>query len=188
MKLGYARVSTDAQDLTRQRDQLTEAGAQRIFEDTITGAKTGEGLNELLSHVREGDEVIVCEISRLGRSLSSLIETVSHIRAEGSTIRSLKEGWIRTDDAMGKMFFYLLGMFAEMERDYIRERTIRGLASARARGRVGGRPRLPARQTQKAVELYKEGRLTVPEIIKVTGVSKATLYRYIRESASHPGT
>lgn len=186
MKLGYARISTDAQELTRQRDQLSAAGAEQLFEDTITGAKIGPALTSLLKQLRPGDVVVVCEVSRLGRSLSSLIQTVDTVTHQGATIESLKEGWIQTENAMGKMFFYLLGMFSEMEREYIRERTIRGLDAARARGRMGGRPTLPAKQTQKAVHLYEEGRLTVGEILKVTGISRATLYRYVKHQSDTP--
>lgn len=181
MRFGYARISTNAQDLARQMDALNAAGVDRVFQDTITGVKYGEALLQLLDQLREGDEIIVAELSRLGRNMAGLIETMERINEKGCKVHSIKEGWISTNDAMSKMFFYLLGMFAEMERDYIRERTRRGLEAARARGRIGGRPRLPAEKTKKALTLYSEGRLNVEEIVKVTGVSRSTLYRYINE-------
>src|SRR6266542_4872487 len=140
MDVGYARVSTLEQNLDLQKDALTKAGCERIFTDRISGAKSERpGLTDALSFVRKGDVLVVWKLDRLGRSLQQLIETVTGLATRGIEFRSLTEQ-IDTTTPGGKLIFHIFGSLAEFERDLIRQRTMAGLAAARARGRAGGRP------------------------------------------------
>ncbi len=139
-KLGYARVSTSQQDEALQRDALTTAGCDRVFVDKASGKlESRPALDELLAQVRVGDAVVVWRLDRLGRSLKHLIETVQDLERRGVAFVSLTES-IDTSTPGGRLVFYIFGALAEFERDLIRERTLAGLAAARARGRTGGRP------------------------------------------------
>src|SRR4249919_976304 len=141
MLLGYARVSTHDQTLALQQDALTQAGCDRIFTDTASGAKAErQGLEEALSHVRRGDTLVVWKLDRLGRSLPHLIETITGLQERGIGFKSLTEQ-IDTTTSGGKLIFHVFGALAEFEREVIRERTQAGLTAARARGRTGGRPK-----------------------------------------------
>ncbi len=141
MLVGYARVSTTEQTLDLQFDALKKAGCSKIFTDTASGAKTErKGLDEALSYVREGDTLVVWRLDRLGRSLTHLIETVSQLDNRKIGFKSLTEQ-IDTTTSGGKLIFHIFGALAEFERNLIRERTNAGLQAARARGRVGGRPK-----------------------------------------------
>jgi DNA invertase Pin-like site-specific DNA recombinase len=140
MLIGYARVSTQDQTLNLQKDALEKAGCQKIFTDIASGAKQErKGLEEALSHVREGDTLVVWRLDRLGRSITHLIQTVTGLQGRGVGFRSLTES-IDTTTSGGKFVFHTFSALAELERDLIRERTQAGLAAARARGRSGGRP------------------------------------------------
>src|SRR6266704_1041561 len=150
MLIGYARVSTNEQNLDLQRDALRKAGvtAKHIFTDKITGTKEERpGLTEALSHLREGDTLVVWRLDRLGRSLKHLIETVTALKQQGIAFKSITEN-IDTATATGQLVFHIFGALAEFERNLIRERTIAGLESARARGRLGGRPEVDASATK----------------------------------------
>ena len=138
MNIGYARISTSHQDMERQLQELTAFPCERVYQDTISGALNGQQLTVMLDHLRKDDVVVVSELSRLGRNMRHLLEVVEKVNNAGAAIHSIKEGPVNTNTAMGRTFFYLLGMFAEMEREYNRERTMHGLAVARARGRLGG--------------------------------------------------
>jgi DNA invertase Pin-like site-specific DNA recombinase len=141
MIVGYARVSTDDQTLALQLDALQAAGCETVFRDTISGAKTERpGLSKALDHVRNGDMLVVWRLDRLGRSLSHLIELIQTLEGRGVGFKSLTEQ-IDTTTSGGKLIFHIFGALAEFERNLIRERTMTGLAAARARGRMGGRPR-----------------------------------------------
>src|SRR5215208_6774592 len=141
MQIGYARVSTDDQNLDLQRDALEKAGCERIFTDRVTGTKAErKGLTEALSHLRSGDTLIVWRLDRLGRSLRHLIDTVTDLQERGIGFKSLQES-IDTTTSGGKLVFHIFGALAEFEREIIRERTNAGLTAARARGRSGGRPK-----------------------------------------------
>jgi len=141
MLVGYARVSTTEQTLDLQFDALKKAGCSKIFTDTASGAKTErKGLDEALSYVREGDTLVVWRLDRLGRSLTHLIETVSQLDNRKIGFKSLTEQ-IDTTTSGGKLIFHIFGALAEFERNLIRQRTNAGLQAARARGRVGGRPK-----------------------------------------------
>jgi DNA invertase Pin-like site-specific DNA recombinase len=177
------RVSTNEQNLDLQRDALLKAGvsAKDIYTDKITGTKAERpGLAQALSHLREGDTLVVWRLDRLGRSLRHLIETVTSLKQQGIAFKSLTEN-IDTATATGQLVFHIFGALAEFERNLINERTMAGLEAARARGRRGGRPRRgPASgRVAMAQKLYREKALSIPEILKTLNISKATLYRWV---------
>jgi DNA invertase Pin-like site-specific DNA recombinase len=183
MLIGYARVSTDDQNLDVQQDALKGAGCERVFEDRASGAKTERaGLGALMNILRSGDTIVIWRLDRLGRSLKDLIQLVERLESVGVGLRSLQES-IDTSSIGGKLVFHLFGALAEFERNLIRERTQAGLSSARARGRMGGRPRcLSSAKEAVALRLYRERKHTVDEICQMMGVSKSTLYNYIGQA------
>src|SRR3954466_5775041 len=141
MLIGYARVSTADQTLALQQDALKGAGCDQIFTDTASGSATERtGLEQAISHLREGDTLVVWRLDRLGRSLRHLIDTITALDARGIGFRSITVN-IDTTTSGGKLVFHIFGALAEFERDIIRERTQAGLQAARARGRRGGRPK-----------------------------------------------
>ena len=181
MLIGYARVSTLDQTLALQQDALRAAGCEQIFTDTASGAGTDRpGLADALGRLRQGDTLIVWRLDRLGRSLEHLIGTIRHLETQGIHFRSLQEQ-LDTRTSGGKLVFHVFGALAEFERDLIRERTKAGLEAARARGRLGGRPR---RMTPKKVEqlrtLAADKRISVSEVCQTLRISRATFYRYVR--------
>ena len=182
MQIGYARVSTEDQNLDLQNDALKQAGCDKIIEEKASGAKTDRtGLVEALSYLRKGDTLVVWKLDRLGRSLQHLIQVVNQLREKGIYFRSIQES-LDTSSSGGKLIFHIFGALAEFERDVIRDRTMAGLASARARGRVGGRPKI---MTDKKVRLAKtllaDHTNTIDDVCETLGVSRATLYRYLKE-------
>src|SRR5215213_5207158 len=179
MQIGYARVSTQEQTLDLQQDALSQAGCERVFTDTVSGSQDERpGLSDALSHLRSGDTLVVWRLDRLGRSLRHLIETVNDLSQRGIGFRSITEQ-IDTTTPGGKLVFHVFGALAEFERDLIRERTQAGLRAARARGRVGGRPRklTDAKQLELARALYDGGQTDIATICQTLGISRATLYR-----------
>lgn len=183
MLIGYARVSTQEQTLTLQQDALKKAGCEKIFTDTVSGAKWGAhkrtGLTEALKFMRTGDTFIAWKLDRLGRSLKQLIETVNILQERGIGFKSLTEQ-IDTTSSGGKLIFHVFGALAEFERDLIRERTNAGLAAARARGRVGGRPqKLDEKKLKMLYSLYADKSNSIPDILSTLNISKSTLYRYV---------
>jgi len=184
MKVGYIRVSKQEQNEALQRDALKEAGCEKYFSDKITGSKfERKGLEKLLAFVRPGDTVIVWKLDRLGRSLKDLIETLNILKNRGVDFISLTEK-IDTTTPGGKLIFHLMGALAEFERDLIRERTNAGLTAARARGRVGGRPKRLATNGKVALarRLFADPHHSIPEICSTLGISRSTLYRYVKEA------
>lgn len=182
MKIGYARVSTDEQNLSLQIDALEQAGCEKLFHDQLSGAKTNRpGLDEALAYLRTGDILVVWRLDRLGRSLKHLIETVHSLEARGIGFQSLQET-IDTTNSTGKLIFHIFAALAEFERNLIQERTQAGLKAARARGRTGGRPQaLNAEKKEWLYRLYDEKQHAIQEICELVGVSKSTLYAYLRE-------
>lgn len=180
MLIGYARVSTDDQNLDLQKDALTQAGCEKILEDRLTGAKAERpGLQTALDYARPGDILVIWRLDRLSRSLKDLIEMVTRLEADGVGLKSLQES-IDTSSSSGKLIFHIFAALAEFERNLIRERTQAGLQAARARGRLGGRPKsLPNDQRALAVKLYNEKQHTVQQICQMMKISKPTLYKYI---------
>lgn len=182
MLIGYARVSTLDQTLILQRDALRAADCKQIFTDTMSGAKDHRpGLDDALSHLREGDTLVVWRLDRLGRSLKHLIDVVQELQQRGVAFKSLTEQ-IDTATPSGTLIFHVFGALAEFERALIVERTQAGLAAARARGRNGGRPRGTTRYDPKklalAQYLAKDPNRSISEICQTLGIPRTTFYRY----------
>ena len=182
MIIGYARVSTEDQNLDLQLDALKDAGCEKVFQDKISGVKEERnGLSQVLEVLRPGDALVVWKLDRLGRSLQHLISVINELKKEGIYFRSIKES-LDTSSSTGKLIFHIFGALAEFERDIIRERTMAGLKAARARGRVGGRPKvMDVGKLKLAKTLMADNTRSVGEICEVLGVSKATLYWYLKE-------
>ncbi len=183
MDIGYARVSTGEQTLDLQRDALAKAGCAKVFEETASGAKADRLLlKDALAYARAGDTLVVWRLDRLGRSLPHLIETVAALATRGIGFKSLTEQ-IDTTTPGGKLVFHVFGALAEFERDLTRERTHAGLAAARARGRTGGRPKKLADPKQLALarRLYEDGQTDIATICRTLGISRATLYRALKQ-------
>ena len=180
MTVGYARVSTDDQNLDLQRDALKLAGCRKVFEETASGAsKKRPELADAIDFLQTGDTLVVWKLDRLARSISQLIETIDGLQARGVGFKSITEA-IDTTTAGGRLIFHIFGALAEFERNIIRERTLAGLQAARARGRIGGRPKaLNTKNLAIAEALLKDGLLTVRDVAKQIGVSPATLYKYM---------
>ena len=181
MLIGYARVSTHEQTLALQQDALEKAGCEKIFTDRVSGSKAErKGLTEALSHLRAGDTLVVWRLDRLGRSLRHLIDTITALNERGIGFKSLTEN-IDTTTSGGKLVFHIFGALAEFEREIIRERTQAGLASARSRGKVGGRPKaLTPKEVQILRNMASDNSLTVSDICKTLGIGRTTFYRYVK--------
>lgn len=184
MKIGYARISTKEQSLSMQVDALKKAGCDLIHEEIASGAKTARPvLEEIMRNIRAGDILVIWKLDRLGRNLAHLIHLTNKLIEKKVGLISLNDP-IDTSTAQGRMVFGIFASLAEFERELIRERTQAGLKSARARGRKGGRPK---GLTQAAIEkatiaeaLYKNGSIPVKKIAEQLGISKTTLYLYLR--------
>jgi DNA invertase Pin-like site-specific DNA recombinase len=181
MRIGYARVSTSDQNLDLQKDALERAGCEKIIEDTISGkTESRSGLDRLKELLREGDVLVVWRLDRLGRSLKHLIELTAELEKRKIGFQSLQEA-IDTTSPGGKLVFHIFGALAEFERNLISERTKAGLDAARARGRKGGRPKkLGSEQRAVALDLYNQKKHGVEEICRSLGITKPTLYAYVR--------
>ena len=184
MKIGYARISTEDQNLDLQVDALKEAGCEKIYHDIASGAQAQRpALDDLLENIRKDDVLVIWKLDRLGRSLRNLVDLVEQLENRGVGLKSLNDP-IDTTTPQGRLVFNIFASLAEFERELISERTKIGLRSARARGRVGGKPKGLSEETQKtaivAEALYKEQKLSVNEIAKQLGIAKSTLYRYLR--------
>jgi len=179
---GYARVSTQQQELTRQLDLIKNYNCNEILTEKMSGTKSDRPeLNRLKDKVRSGDTIIIESFSRLGRSTKDLIELVDLFQAKGVTLISIKEKF-DTNTPQGKLMLTVFQAFSQFERDLIVQRTKEGLSSARARGRKGGRPRVKDKNIEKALNLYNSKEYSISEIITMSGISSATLYRYLETS------
>lgn len=181
MLIGYARVSTPDQALAVQEDALVQAGCEKLFRDVQSGRDTNRpGLQAALDYARSGDVLVVWKLDRLGRSMSHLIALVEDLRKREIGLRSLQER-MDTTTAEGQLIFHLFAALAEFERGLIRERTMAGLASARARGRLGGRPRLLTDdQIRMATEMIRTGHMTMVDVARALHVSRQTVYRAVK--------
>ena len=184
--LGYARVSTGHQSLDQQHDALIAAGVERIFDDTMSGAREDRpGLAALLEYVRDGDTVTVVALDRLGRSLTGVISTIEQLQHRGILLCSMREG-IDYSTAVGRMVAGIFAALAEYERALIHERASAARDAARARGRHIGRPaKLDPQRIGQARILQANGQ-TINEICATLNVSRATLYRALANSETAP--
>lgn len=181
MLIGYARVSTDDQNLDLQHDALKNAGCEKFFDDQISGSKLNRpGLDNAIEFARKGDVIVVWRLDRLSRSLKDLIEIVALLEKKEIGLKSLHEA-IDTSSSSGKLIFHIFGALAEFERNLIRERTHAGLQAARARGRKGGRPKKLSNEKAKiASQLYEEKKHSIKQICDLLNISKPTLYKYLK--------
>lgn len=179
-RIGYARVSTDDQNLDLQRDALTRSGCVTIYEETASGkSATRIELAHCRKALRSGDTLVVWRLDRLGRSLSDLVKIIGDLEREGITFESLSEK-IDTGSASGRLQFHVFAALAEFERNLIRERTLAGLSAARARGRVGGRKlKLNEKQIREIKLLLADPAARVKDIAERYGVSRTTLYKRV---------
>lgn len=187
MKIGYARVSTVGQNLAGQLELLKEHGVdeQHIYKEKVTGTSTAQRveLENLMRHVRQGDEVIVSKIDRLARSISDLNKIVEVLTKKGVSIRFIQDNLTFEADsnsAMNTLIFNMLGSFAQFERDLIVQRTSEGRERARKQGKHLGRPSQPKEKIERAVSLFfnrETNGLSVKDIVDMTGVPRASIYR-----------
>lgn len=182
---GYARVSTKDQNLDSQVDALREAGAEKIYTEKMTGTvKDRPEFNKMIQQLRKGDKVIIYDLSRMGRNLKNLLEIAEEFKKIGADLKILKfmgDESVDTSTAQGALMFSLFGAISQYQRDQIAEKTRAGLESARARGRKGGRKRKDPKLVEKALKLYDSQEYSITEIEEMTGISRPTLYRYIKE-------
>ena len=183
--VGYAHVSTDDQDLALQIDSLAGLGVVRdnIFTDKVSGSTTTRpGLDACLAHLQQGDTLVVWRLDRLGRSMHHLVDLIEELRNRDIGFRSVNDGFIDTTSASGELVFHIFSALAQFERRLIQERTKAGLASARARGRLGGRPPMDLDEVKvrAARKLHDDHTLTIDDICTTLNISKSTYYRYVR--------
>lgn len=189
MKIGYARVSTKDQNLDLQIEALEKAGCEKIYQEKISGAtKNRPELDKMIEQFREGDELYVWRLDRLGRSLKNIIDLVLSLSDKGIIIKGLVDG-VDTSTINGRLFLNLMASLAEYERELIRERTNAGLQAARARGRLGGRPKGYTKETISKLlvmrSIYKNQTLAPKEIYEPLGLTRATFYRYAKILDNH---
>jgi DNA invertase Pin-like site-specific DNA recombinase len=180
MRIGYARVSTPDQSFRLQRDALEASGCTKIFQEVASGGRAARpALTAALEYARGGDTLVVWRLDRLGRSLGQLVALMNSLQSRQIGFQSVVEA-IDTTTAIGQCFFQITGAFAELERNLIRERTLAGLASARRRGRWGGRPRAIDPETfAMALQLYHAQTSSVQSICMRLGIARRTFYRYV---------
>ena len=180
MLIGYMRVSTGEQGLDLQRDALGRAGCERVYEDVCSGRATERpGLAQALEVARDGDALAVWKLDRIGRSLPHVVGLVGDLQKRGVGLKVLT-GDVDTTTATGRLVFGIFATLAEFERDLIHERTMAGLAAARARGRAGGRPRVMTKQKLKAaMAMMADRENAARDVAKQLGVSVSTLYAYV---------
>lgn len=185
MIIGYARVSTDTQELIRQEDALKRYGIDELYKEKMSGTKADRPeLNKVKLRARKGDTIVIESLSRLGRSSKDLLILLDKWENDGITLVSLKEN-IDTTTATGKLLVTVLSAICQFERAITVQRTKEGLASARARGRKGGRPQADSKAVEKAVKLYNAQTHSIKEIVQITGISQATLYRKLKEKSKN---
>ena len=180
MLIGCARVSIYEQNLLMQKDALKKAGCKKIFSDIGTGADFDrKGFLDAINYMRPGDCFVVWKLDRLGRSLKDLIKIINNLHENKIAFQSLQES-LNTITSAGNVIFQVFGALAEFERDIIRDRTKAGLAAARSRGRLGGRPKImDQKKVSMAKSLMADNKHSIKEICKTLHVSKSTLYRAI---------
>lgn len=184
--VGYARVSKLEQNLDSQKDALKKAGVKKhlLFIDKVSGIKEERpGLEKCFESLKKGDVLLVWRLDRLGRSLPHLVSIIKELKERGVGFRSINDGNIDTTTASGELIFNIFSSLAQFERSLLQERTLAGLKSARARGRLGGRPKIPADspKIKLAKKLHADKSLSIEEICETMKVSRSTLYGYLRK-------
>lgn len=186
MKIGYARVSTEDQNLSLQLEALKSYGCDRIYQEKVSGTKKNrKEFDNMLMTLRQGDTVIVWKLDRLGRSVKQLIDLMEYWLQEGIEFHSITDGLTINDSAMSRMFFTIIAAFAQLERDLISERTKAGLAEARKRGRFGGRPKGLSDTAKKLAriiyKLHHSETMSVRDIMASQQIgSTSTYYKYLK--------
>lgn len=185
-RIGYARVSSVGQNLDSQMDALHAAGCTKIFTDKMTGSRLNRsGWDQMMAYVRPGDTLVVTELSRLTRSLLDLLETAKALQQRQIELVSLRES-IDTTTATGRCFLSMMGAIHQMERELRAERAAAGRASAKARGRTGGRPRTDTAKLENARILYENSEKTAAEACAAAGVGRRTFFSYLAEFKKDP--
>lgn len=180
MLIGYARVSTEDQNLDVQLDALKKFGCERIFQEKITTRKKERPqLEEMIKILRSGDKVVIYKLDRISRSTKHLIELAELFESKGVELVSINDS-IDTTTPMGRFFFHVMASISELERDIISERTRAALSVARKRGRNGGRPKANEKKVEMALRMYASKEFSISQIVESTGISQATLYRKIK--------
>ncbi len=179
MKLGYCRVSTIEQNLDLQLDALKKAGCERIFQEKISGRiEEREQLDKMMEMLRPGDQIVIWKLCRLSRKMKQLINLVDDIQSAGCDLVSLEDG-IDTSTSVGRFTFHVFAALNDYFVDNLRSNTRAGLKAARARGRVGGRPKaLDMSKQQMAQAMRRDTSLSIDDICKQLNVSRSTFYRY----------
>ncbi|XZI49833.1 recombinase family protein (plasmid) [Clostridium perfringens] len=180
MLVGYARVSTEEQSLNRQIDMLIDYGVDKrnIYQEKISGMKSNrEQLDKMIDELQEGDTVIITDLTRISRSTKDLLNIIDRIKAKGASIKSIKAS---SDNPYNSFLLTVMSGLSQLERDLISQRTKEGLKSAKARGRNGGRPSKRNDKADTVGLLYKEG-YKIVDIVKQTGLSRATIYRVLKD-------
>ena len=182
--IGYARVSTNGQELASQIDALKKAGCKKdlIFTDKVSGSKSERpGLDACLKELKKGDTLVVWRLDRLGRSMHHLIDLIDQLQKRAVGFRSICDGHIDTTTATGELVFHIFSSLAQFERKLIQERTKAGISAARARGHVGGRRPIQADnpKVKTAKTMIRDKSISIAEICSSLGISRATLYRYV---------
>ncbi|MDU8990770.1 MAG: recombinase family protein [Clostridium perfringens] len=183
--IGYARVSTEGQNLDRQIDMLVNYGVDKrnIYQEKMTGTKSDrEQLNKMIEELQENDIVVIADLTRVSRSTKDLLNIIDRIKDKGASIKSIKDTWLDTtsDNPYNSFLLTVMSGLSQLERDLISQRTKEGLASAKARGRNGGRPSKRNNKADTVELLYKEG-YKIVDIVKQTGLSRATVYRTLKD-------
>lgn len=180
--VGYARVSTEEQNLDRQIDAIKNYGVDLIYSEKMTGTKADRPqLNKMIAELNKGDTVVIADLTRISRSTKDLLDIIDKIKAKGAYIKSLKDTWLDTTSANPYNDFLLTVMsgLSQLERDLISQRTKEGLASAKARGRNGGRPSKQNEMSDTVIKLYNSG-TKITDIVKITNLSRSTVNRIIK--------
>ena len=180
-RVGYARVSSAGQNLDSQYEALQKAGCGRIFSDKMTGSRLNRpGWEELMGYLRSGDTIVVTELSRLVRSLLNLLEITQQLEQRQINLVSLRDN-IDTSTATGRCFLSMMGAIYQMERELKSERAEAGRASARARGKTGGRPRTSIEKLENARVLYENSAKTAEEVCQVVGIGRRSFFAYLAQ-------
>ena len=180
MRIGYARVSTTAQNLDMQVTALTEAGCEKIYSEKVSGVAHRERLQECMQYLREGDCLVIYKLDRLGRSLKDLLDIIEQLQKRNISLVSLRDN-IDTGSTTGKLVLHIFASLAEFERDLIKERTEEGRREAKKKGVRFGRPKQPKpERASMCAQLYRNGN-SVSAIMRTTGIrSRNTVYKYLR--------